>query len=373
MELHDQIAALAQRLPSLQGSLQTEEATKHALVLPFIAALGYNVFDPAQVVPEYVASVAGLKGEKVDYVLMRDGVPAVLIECKQANTELLDRHLAQISRYFTRTPAKIGILTNGIVYRFFTDLAEPNLMDNEPFLVLDLRQLDADAVKELHRITHDRLDLDGMVEAARELSYLNGMQAALARQLTEPDDELVQWLARQVYKGRLTESVRAEFAERTKNAFRSLINDRVNELVKRAAEFQRADTTTDDDDDLEEHAPDVTDEDDLDPGDKDDGIVTTVEEMEALDLIRAILADTVSADRVVMRDNKAYCAILLDDNNRKPLIRLRFGKRKKVIGLFDAEKKETKHPISSINELYRYHDELCETAARYDENRADDD
>lgn len=372
MELHDQLAALAQRLPGLQGSLQTEEATKHALVLPFIAALGYNVFDPAQVVPEYVADVAGLKGEKVDYVLMRDDVPAVLIECKQANVELLDRHLAQISRYFTRTPAKIGILTNGIVYRFFTDLAEPNVMDNEPFLVLDLRQLDADAVKELHRISHDRLDLDGMVEAARELSYLNGMQAALARQLTEPDEDLVRWLAGQVYNGRLTESVRAEFAERTKNAFRSLINDRVNELVKRAAEFQRADATTDADDDLED-APDVEGEDDLDPDDEGDGIVTTVEEMEALDLIQAILADTVSADRVVMRDSKAYCAILLDDNNRKPLVRLRFGKRKKVIGLFDAEKNETKYPIGSINELYRYHDELCETAARYDENRADDD
>ncbi len=370
MELHDQLVALAQRLPSLQGSLQTEEATKHALVLPFIAALGYNVFDPAQVIPEYVADVAGLKGEKVDYVLMHDGVPAVLIECKQANVELLDRHLAQISRYFTRTPAKIGVLTNGIVYRFFTDLTEPNVMDDEPFLALDLRQLDTDAVKELHRITHDRLDLDGMVEAARELSYLNGMQAVLARQLTEPDEDLVRWLAGQVYNGRLTESVRAEFAERTKNAFRSLINDRVNELVKRAAEFQKADSAADAD--LEEEIGGA-DEDDLDPDDEGDGIVTTVEEMEALDLIRAILADTISADRVVMRDNKAYCAILLDDNNRKPLVRLRFGKRKKVIGLFDAEKNETKYPIRSLNELYRYHDELCETVARYDENRADDD
>lgn len=369
MDLHDQLNALAQRLPALEGSLQTEEATKHALVLPFIAALGYNVFDPAQVVPEFVADVAGLKGEKVDYVLMKDGVPAVLIECKQANAELADRHLAQISRYFTRTPAKIGILTNGITYRFFTDLIEPNMMDDEPFLVLNLRQFDADAVKELHRITHDRLDLDGMVEAARELSYLNGMQAALARQLTEPDEDLVRWLAGQVYTGRLTESVRAEFAERTKNAFRSLINDRVNEIVKRAAEFERTDAP----DDVADDEPVAEDEDDPESSGESEGIVTTVEEIEAYDLIKAILQDTVDPERVTMRDQKAYCAILLDDNNRKPLIRLRFGKRKKVIGLFDAEKNETKYPIGSINELYRYHDELCETAARYGENRADDD
>ena len=369
MDLYDQLSTLAQRLPGLEGSLQTEEATKHALVLPFIAGLGYNVFDPAQVVPEYDADIANLKGEKVDYALMRDGMPAVLIECKQINAQLTDRTHAQLSRYFTRTPAKIGVLTDGAEYRFFTDLAEPNMMDNVPFLVLDLRRLERDMVKELHRITYDGFDPDGMVSAARELSYLNGMHEALGKQLIDPDDDLVRWLARQVYQGNLTEAVRAEFAERTKSAFRLLINERVNEIVKRAAEFERTDAT----DDIADEEPIPEGEDDPDSSGESEGIVTTVEEIEAYDLIRAILQDTVDAERVTMRDQKAYCAILLDDNNRKPLVRLRFGKRKKVIGLFDAEKNETKYPIGSINELYRYHDELCETAVRYDENRADDD
>lgn len=359
MDVHERLSELASRLPTLEGRMETEEATKHALVLPFIGALGYDVFDPAQVVPEYIADVAGLKGEKVDYALMRDGIPVALIECKQANAELSSRHLAQLSRYFTSTEAKIGVLTNGIVYQFFTDLVEPNRMDEAPFMTLDLRELDEGRVKELHRLTHDALDLDGMVDAARELSYLNGMRSALERQLNTPDEGLVRWLAREVYNGRLTEGIQAEFAERTRKAFRSLINERVNEIVRRAAEFEQSDDVA-----VEPEADDI-EEDDPETADSE-GIVTTAEEIEGWDIIKAILDGTVDPDRVYMRDGKTYCAILLDDNNRRAICRFHFGKRKKAIGIVDAEKNSTRHVIRSLDDIYLYAEQIRAIARHWD-------
>ena len=359
MDVYEQLSNLANSLPDLEGQLATEEATKHALVLPFIAALGYNVFNPRHVVPEYVADVAGYKGEKVDYALMRDEVPAVLIECKQADVELSVRHLAQLSRYFTRTNAKIGVLTNGVVYQFFTDLVDPNKMDETPFMTLNLRELDEERVKELHRLTYDALDLDGMVDAARELSYLNGMRTVLERQLTAPDDELVKWLARQVYNGIITERIRAEFAERTRKAFRSLINERVNEIIRRAADFDQSNDAAvePEADEIEADAPETSER---------EGIVTTAEEIEGWDVIKTILEGTVDVDRVHMRDTKYYCSIILDDNNRLPLCRFRFGKRKKVIVLFDAEKNTTNHTIESLDGIYLHSEQIRAIARHWD-------
>lgn len=360
MDVYEQLSILAERLPRLEGLLETEEATKHALVLPFITALGWESSDPTQVVPEYVADVAGLRGEKVDYALMRDGIPAILIECKQANADLSSRHLAQLSRYFTSTDAKIGVLTNGVTYQFFTDLAEPNKMDERPFMTLDLRELDEERVKELHRLTHDGFDLNGMVDAARELSYLSGMRAALERQLVTPDDELVRWLAKQVFNGRLTERVHVEFMDRTRKAFRSLINERVNEIVRLAAELDQSS------DDVIEPEPDEAEDDDPETA-EGEGIVTTVEEVEAWYVVKAILEGTVSADRVYMRDAKRYCAILLDDNNRLPLCRLHFGKHKKAIGLFDVEKNETRHTIGSLDDIYPHSEQIRMIARHWNE------
>ncbi len=118
MSFDEKIAALIQRLPKLANHLQTEEATKNALVMPFIAALGYDVFNPKEVVPEFTADVGTKKGEKVDYAIMRDGETIILIECKKANGDLSQENMSQLHRYFTVTKARITILTNGIHYRY---------------------------------------------------------------------------------------------------------------------------------------------------------------------------------------------------------------------------------------------------------------
>lgn len=358
MELHDRLQSLAESLPSFEGLLETEEATKNALVMPFIQALGYNVFDPRSVTPEFVADVPGRRGEKVDYALLHEGKPAVLIECKSAGTLLGISHLNQLTRYFAATDARIAILTNGTQYRFFTDLDKPNVMDEAPFLELDLASLEERKISELSQLTKENFDLDSMISTARELAYLNGMRTALERQLAEPDDEVVRWLAQQVYDGRLTASVRQQFEERTRRAFRSLINDKVNEVLRRAVDIQEqppeeieADSEIESADGEPEH---------------ETGIVTTAEELEAFEIVKMVLKDVIDAERVAMRDTMSYCGILLDDNNRRPICRLRFGSTKKYISLMDAEKRETRVLLNSLDDIYLHADALRATVGRYD-------
>lgn len=352
MEIHDKLVALGQRIPDLVDHLQTEEAAKQALVLPFISALGYNVFDPTQVVPEYTADVGGKRGEKVDYAIMRNGSPVVLVECKQSEADLAPKHMAQLFRYFVATEAKIGILTNGIVYQFFTDLEDRNKMDETPFLVLDLRHLDEETTKELERLTEDEFDLEGMVNTALELRYRNGMQAALERQLAEPDSEFVRWLAQQVYSGRLTASVFEQFKARTHAAFRAFIRAQVNDAVRRVI---------DGDHDGAMAEPSTI------PVNIEDarGIETTLEEIEGYVTVKQLLEGTVARERVFMRDSKSYCAILLDDNNRKPICRLRFGDQRKRIGLLDEDKHESVHDLESLDDIRLFADQLREAAIRY--------
>lgn len=138
MEFIEKINQLKERAITLRDNLQTEEATKNALVMPFLNALGYDVFNPLEVVPEYIADSRLKKDEKVDYAIMKDGAPIILLECKKVDNDKLDvkKHAGQLFKYFTASKAKFIILTNGIVYKFFSDIEEQNILDKEPFLLL---------------------------------------------------------------------------------------------------------------------------------------------------------------------------------------------------------------------------------------------
>ncbi|CAG9001739.1 MAG: hypothetical protein CENE_03765 [Candidatus Celerinatantimonas neptuna] len=118
--------------------------------MPFIQrVLGYDVFNPSEVIPEFTADVGLKKGEKVDYALVLDDVVQILIECKKANEELNIKHASQLFRYFSVTNARIAILINGIIYQFYTDLDKTNKMDDKPYLVLDLNSVDQHLIPEL--------------------------------------------------------------------------------------------------------------------------------------------------------------------------------------------------------------------------------
>ena len=147
MDFIEKITQFSKRIERIKDNIYTEEATKTSIILPFFQLLGYDVFNPFEFVPEYIADAGTKKGEKVDYAILLDKEPLILIEAKSANTELVPKHMNQLLRYFTVTKAKFSILTNGIIYQFYSDLEEPNKMDTKPFLTFDLFNIKKDKVE----------------------------------------------------------------------------------------------------------------------------------------------------------------------------------------------------------------------------------
>lgn len=161
MEFDERVAALAAKVQNQRDVIQTEEAAKNAFVMPFISTvLGYDVFDPHEVVPEYTADVGIKKGEKIDYAIMRNGEVQILIECKKSGDSLRIEYASQLYRYFSVTNARIAVLTNGHAYHFYTDLDAPNKMDSKPFLVLDLEDIDETLLPELRKLTKESFNLE---------------------------------------------------------------------------------------------------------------------------------------------------------------------------------------------------------------------
>lgn len=351
MDLVGQLRQLAERFPKQLPHISTEEATKNALVLPFISALGYNIFDPTEVTPELTADVGVKRGEKVDYAIQRDGKPIMLFECKVAGTDLDQSHTSQLYRYFTVTDARFAVLTNGVTYRFFTDLEARNRMDSKPFLEVDLRDLSDTVLRELEKFHAEAFDQESILETASELKYARQIKRILEDELREPSEELVRFFGSRVYSGRMTQSVREQFAKITKQALREFISERVSARLKSALATEQEESATP----VEEQDEDLATE-----------IETTDQEWQGYYIVKAIVSKVVASRRVAMRDQKSYCSVLLDDNNRKPICRLWFNAAQKYLGTFDAEKAETRNPVETVDDIYEYADVLRETALRYD-------
>jgi predicted type IV restriction endonuclease len=349
MELHDSLLQLAARIPSQIEHLKTEEATKAALVMPFINSLGYNVFDPTEVIPEFVADVGVKKGEKVDYVLMHSGKPAILVECKHIGAPLTLENASQLFRYFTVTEARFAILTNGVDYRIYSDLESPNKMDSKPFFEFNMLNLDARIVSEIKKFSKATFNIDEILSNATELKYMKQIREVLESEIKSPTEDLVKLLTARVYSGRITGTITAQFTKLVHTALNEMIRDKINDRLKSAIDGTYVPT---------EPMPSGQDE--------EDAIETTPEEFEGYHIVKAILSKTTEPSRVVMRDTKSYCGVLLDDNNRKPICRLRFNYSQKYIGLFDASKNEEKFSISSVAEIYKYESRLLDTVANYD-------
>nr|WP_244634293.1 type I restriction endonuclease [Frigoribacterium sp. CFBP 8754] len=331
--------------------------------MPFISTiLGYDVFNPLEVVPEFTADVGVKKGEKIDYAIMRDGEVQILIECKKSTEPLKIEHASQLFRYFAVTNARIAVLTNGESYHFYTDLDAPNRMDDKPFLVLDLSDIDETLLPELSKLTKDVFDLDSVISAAEELKYVGQLKRAIAAQFREPTDEWIKFFATRVYEGSYTQKVREQFTSLVTKASKQFLNEQVNDRLKTAlgsTAFPSAPIETS----ADAISSEAVVEADLD---RDTEIETTLEELEGYQIVKAIACSEVKPQRVAHRDSKSYFAILLDDNNRKPIARLHFnGKKQKYLGVFDAEKAETRLPIDSLDEIYEHADAIRASIKNY--------
>lgn len=360
MDLIDKLKELAARMPKQIEHIQTEEATKNAFVMPFISSLGYDVFDPTEVTPELNADVGLKKGEKVDYAILKDGKPIVLFECKHHGADLAKEHASQLYRYFSVTEARFGVLTNGIIYWFYTDLEAPNKMDSKPFFefnMLDIREQDID---ELKKFSKSMFDINGILTSAGELKFTREIKRIMAEQLQNPAEDFVKFFSSQVYPGRMSNAVKEQFTQATKRALRLYISEQINERLKTALAGDSGGSVVEVTTPISPPIATTNGTNDV------PNIVTTPDEQEAFIIVKALLRDALALNRMSLRDQQSYCGILLDDNNRKPICRLYFTDRQKYIGLFDNEqRKETKTPLTDLDDIYMLGDRLKTTVGYY--------
>lgn len=351
MEFKEKVLDLVSKIEKVSDRLETEEATKNALVMPVIhSVLGYDIFNPAEVVPEFTADTGTKKGEKVDYAIMHNGEIQILIEAKKYGEQLTLKHASQLYRYFSVTTARIAILTNGTVYQFFSDLDATNKMDERPFLEIDFENLDESLIPELRKLSKEKFDLEDVLNSAGEMKFSNQIKKVLQQELRDPSDDMVKLLVGSVYEGKLTQSVKNDFKPIIKKAVNQFLNEQINDRLQSA---------------MNRYSDPLDDTDIGETEETDSGIVTTEDEVEGYNLVKAIVRKAIDPDRVVMRDTKSYCGVLIDDNNRKPLCRMHFNRSKKYIGIFDGAKNETRHPIETLNDIFLYEQKLLETANCY--------
>ena len=347
MDLVDRLREISNRAPRQLEHIKTEEATKNAFVMPFIGALGYDVFNPVEVVPEFTADIGTKKNEKVDYAIMQDGKPIILIEVKSATSDLSEAHASQLFRYFSVSDARIGILTNGMQYHFHSDLEKPNHMDEKPFLIVDILNFDTRPVSQLKKFSKSAFDVDRILSSANELKYKREIKLLLESEYNHPSEDFVRHFARPVYSGHLRANVIAEFTEITKQAFREFLNDKIADRLQTAIDSTaRTNDEASDESALEDEIVELP-----------DGIDTTEEELDGFYVVKSILRETVDVSRIFIRDVRSYCGILLDDNNRQPLCRLHFNRSVKYVSFF-PEGKEERHKVVSVDDIYNYADKL---------------
>jgi hypothetical protein len=350
MDLIDHLQGLATRAEQTGDSLTNEEATKMALIAPFIQALGYDIFNPTEVKPEFTADLPGIKqGERVDYAVLENGQPKILVEAKPFKTDLKSTEKGQLSRYFQATRARIGILSNGRQFLFFSDLDRQNLMDEKPFAEIDLFDLKAAPLEQIKQMSKSMFDLETLLSTAERLKYLRGVKEEIKAELSDPSEWMVREMARRVHTA---ERVSGQLIEKFKpvviDAMKAVINDRINERLSSAMETERAAETSAPKEELATEA--------------NDGNDFTEEEREGLYVIRAICASDVDPGRLSEKDTKNYCNVLLDGNTWKSILRMHFNGGVKKLEIFDdLEPKFVS--IEKVADIYQ-HSERVRTALR---------
>lgn len=350
--LSDQIKNLAKRVQKLKDNIQTEEATKTSVIMPFFQSLGYDIFNPEEFLPEFTADVGIKKGEKVDFVILQNGDPIILIEAKSIQ-EKLEKHDSQLFRYFGTTTAKFAILTNGIIYRFYTDLDEQNKMDASPFFEFNIFDIREHQWTELQKFTKSNFDVEHIINTAAELKYTSEIKQYLKNQWDKPSDDFIRLVIADIYPGAKTKQVIERFSEIVQKSLKQFMNDLLNDKLKSALETTNSESKQTNDEvastvEIEKEVPEV---------------VTTQEELEGYITIKILLRDVIPPERVHYRDNRSYFNILLDNNIRRWICRLYLNGNNKSI-LFNDEKR-TSYALERISDIIKYKDDFVNVTRNF--------
>lgn len=350
-DIEKSMRAIGDKVSDTHQYILTEEATKTSIIQPFINALGFDVSNPMEVIPEFTADAVGKKGEKVDYAIKLQGEIQILIECKSIGTKLEQKHLSQLHRYFSVTNAKFAILTNGEEFEFYTDLEKINILDVKPFYTITITDISQSDIVELQKFEKSSFNLDDILANAKRLKYISTTKNFLLQEMSAPSDDLIKIVAANVHDGRATQAVKDTYKGVIKTAFREIVKEHVQARLSSA--LADSDNNYESDEQIE-----------VNQTEQNEIIVTTEEEIEGTLIVKSIVREVIDVSRIDLRDVRSYCSVLIDNNNRKPLARLHFNSKQKYVSLFDSEEPE-KLPISSLDDIFLFSERLKKTAQKY--------
>ena len=347
MEFEVKIKELGERVSELKNTIKTEEATKTSLIMPFFQTLGYNVFNPNEFTPEYIADVGIKKGEKVDYTIFLNEEISILIEAK-AVTEKLEKHDSQLFRYFGTTKAKFAILTNGIIYKFYTDLEKPNVMDTTPFLEINMEDLKNNDIQQLQKFKKENYDTESILSTASDLKYVGLIKKIFKEEITSPSDEFVKLLLNEgVYDGVKNSKVIEKFKPLIKKALNMYFNDVVNSKLQNVINSSE--------DEIQEEVVE-----------EDHQIETTDEEIQAFYIIKAILSEYVKPSDITYKDTRSYFGVLYENKTTQWICRLYLKESVKYITISDENKNEVRYDLNTISDIYKLKHELAQALIKYE-------
>ncbi|QTL41226.1 type I restriction enzyme HsdR N-terminal domain-containing protein [Xenorhabdus budapestensis] len=298
----------------------TEETTKQALILPFLDILGFSPYDPQKVKAEYGADFPGVKtNERVDYALFCQGVPVMFIEAK-GYSEKLDNHCPQLSRYFNSTPeVTISAITNGLEWRFFTDLKQKNVMDPTPFLRIKMDEVSDADVGQLYRFRHDKFKPEALRTLAEESVYLSAFTKTISTSLRDVDSEFVRYVAS---RSNVERQLNQRFIESITPLVKQAVEKSVSAMV--VSGLSNKHVPIDGIQDEIEHQDNPKEPDEIvDPDNPN--IVTTKNELTLYEKAKSIVGD--DAD-LQYKDTESYFGVLYQGKSNRWIIRY-FDKKNK--------------------------------------------
>ncbi|EKN4841535.1 type I restriction endonuclease [Yersinia enterocolitica] len=300
----------------------TEETTKQALIIPFLDILGFTPYDPTKVKAEYYADFPGAKvNERVDYALFCHDVPVMFIEAK-AYTEKMDNHCPQLSRYFNSTPeVTISAITNGVEWRFFTDLKQKNIMDPTPFLKIKMDNLNPSDIAQLFRFRYDKFKPEALRTLAEESVYISAFTKTISASLRDVDIEFVKYIAS---KSNVERQLNQKFLESVTPLVKLSVEKAVSDMVVSGLSRHGAEPVSEGDSDqpidtTSSPAPII------DPNNPN--VITTENEQELYNRIKQILN---TEDNIECKDTESYFSVLLDGKTNRWIVRY-FDKKNSFI------------------------------------------
>lgn len=313
MAFKDDIQKLSVQVKERKEYITNEEMTKQALIIPFIQILGFDVFNPIEIRPEYSADFGIKKGEKVDYALFKENEPIIFIEAKSVN-ENLNNHDAQLARYFNSTKeVKLAILTNGIEYKFFTDLNANNVMDDTPFLNINLLEIKESDIESLNKLRKENFDKDSLITYAEELVYTSTLNESLRRLFSNPSDDFVRFIVKDFSEMRITSNVIERFRPLVKKAISNAVLDIVSKGL-----YQQETLTIKKEENINNDSVNRDDLSEIEIGNKvHKGIITTENELKGFNIVKDILEkNNRDISEINYKDTTNYFSVYLRNTTR---------------------------------------------------------